>query len=127
MKALVLAALLAIGMSTPAQATNSPMQFACDFLDIDCTGLRQPMIIYTDLMGINGLYGQYVYGEPWVFVDPDAPAHTVVHEIAHYVLWEVANIEGCTSEEAARRVHHAWDGTEYNDNWRRRYNCLVGK
>jgi hypothetical protein len=102
----------------------TPLQFACDFLEIDCEGITMPMIIYTDIMGELGYYGAYMPGEHIVFIDPQAPAATVVHEVTHYMLWAAgARVSRCTSEEAARRVHHAWEGTEYNEEWRQRYGC----
>jgi len=136
MKATLLACLLALAApavaTAPSDVTHdtadkenmAPLEFACAFLEVDCRGIERPSIIYTDLMGAMGLYGAYFHGENFVFVDFDAPAHTVVHEVTHYMLYEAGNVASrCVSEEAARRVHHAWSGTEYNDEWRKRYEC----
>jgi len=126
-RALVIAALCTIGLGAAvAQPTQtSEMKFACDYLEIDCTGIERPSVIVTKLMGAFGVYGAYYGGEKTVFLDPDAPDHTYIHELTHYLLWEVSNgaVKGCASEEAARRVHHAWEGTEYDDSWRGRYGC----
>lgn len=122
MRALLLAACLLVSGATAEPPT--PLEFACDYLDIDCRGIDMPTVVYTDLMGAMGLNGAYFPGEAVVFIDNDAPAHTVVHEVTHYVLYEAAQFVGmCVSEEAARRVHHAWEGTEYNDKWRAQYGC----
>lgn len=101
------------------------MGWACDYLSVNCKGLEPPQVIYTDIMGAMGLYGAYYPGEGVVWVDWDAPAHTVIHEITHYMLYEAGiPLSRCTSEEAARRVHHAWQGTKYNDKWRAGYGCV---
>ena len=123
MRALFLAICLLVSGAAQTEPPT-PLEFACDYLSIDCTDISPPTIIYTDLMGAMGLYGAYFPGEDFVFVDTTAPGHTVVHEVTHYMLYEAGfRISNCVSEEAARRVHHAWDGTEYNDKWRVRYGC----
>lgn len=131
MKKIVLALIAACMTSGPAYGfeenvpTNiSPLDYACRTLEIDCTGIKMPIVVYTDIMGAMGLHGAYMPGDNMVFIDPDAPAHTLVHEVTHYMLYESGFRMGrCTSEEAARRVHHSWEGTPYSDLWRGRYGC----
>lgn len=129
MKALLLSLILAIGVAAPAAAENKynhkEMEFACELLSLDCTGIDRPTVIVTNLMGALGLYGAYMPGEQWIFIDPQAPDHTYIHELTHYIIYEAGlRVGRCTGEEAARRVHHAWEGTEYNDDWRKRYGCV---
>lgn len=114
---------LSIGGAVSAEPPT-PLEFACAYIEADCEGITMPLVIYTRIMGEVGLYGAYYPGEHAVYIDPDAPGHTVVHEVTHYVLYEAGmRFSRCTSEEAARRVHHAWNGTDYDDKWRDRYGC----
>jgi len=101
----------------------TPQAFACEYLEIDCTGIKPANVVYTGLMGYMGLYGMYIPEEDLILIDLEAPAHTLVHEVTHHVLWHAGLRNRCLSEEAARRVHHEWEGTPYNDDWRVQYGC----
>lgn len=111
------------GIKQDVPTNIAPMDYACTVLEVDCTEFKQPSIIYTNVMEALGLWGAYAYGEDFVLIDHDAPAATVVHEVTHYVLWNVGMRDRCISEEAARRVHHKWEGTPYDDSWRNLYQC----
>lgn len=117
--------LLLVSASAYSAPPLTPLAFACAELKIDCKGIDPPTILVTPLMGEFGLWGAYWPGEKWVYVDPNAPGSTVVHEVTHYMLYEAGmRFSRCAAEEAARRVQHAWDGTDYEkDNWEVRYKC----
>ena len=126
-------AILASVTNTSAEASRpSEWDETCAIMQIDCTGIQKPIVIYTNLMGVWGLYGAYYHGEPFLFIDPDAPPETYVHELTHYLLWNLGLFRGgkadsCSSEELARRVAAIWAGEEYNDKWRLRYGCRIGR
>jgi hypothetical protein len=105
--------------------TQEKWQDTCDILEVDCTDMAPPTVVVTSLMGALGLYGAYYPGEHMIFVDPYAPEKTEVHEMTHYLLYELGLFRDnrCMSEEVARRVHHKWEGTTYDDTWRSQYRC----
>jgi hypothetical protein len=120
----ILLVAILLAFNADAEKNQTPMEFACEQLDIDCTGIRPPDVIITELMGALGLYGAYMPGENRIYIDPDAPSHTLVHEVTHYVVYEAGfRFDRCFSEEVARIVHHRWNGTEYSDSWRKTYGC----
>lgn len=131
MKRLLLSFLAICTLVGPANALNTKVptnlhakDYVCRTLELDCRGIPAPTIIYTGLMSALGLHGAYMPGDRFIFIDPSAPAHTVVHEMTHYILWETGVVEDrCLSEEVARRVHHVYEGTTYDDSWRKRYQC----
>jgi len=127
MKNIMLALLVLVGLTgavTPREP-HAELVFACETLQIECKGISRPTVIVTDLMGAIGLYGAYMPGEHWIFIDPQAPDHTYIHELTHYILHEAGFRfrDGCTSEEAARIVAAAWMGVDYSDKWRKQYGC----
>lgn len=121
-----LALLLTTITSAEETMVPSPLEFACEWLDLDCTGIEQPTVVYTNIMGDMGLYGAYFPGESIVVIDPHAPAHTVVHEVTHYVLHEAGftDLDRCLSEEVARRVGDAWAKQAYTTGWKKKYGCV---
>ena len=124
MRAFIAALMLLITSPLHTAEPPTPLEFTCAVLDLDCHDILMPSIVYTDLMGVMGLYGAYYPGDKWIFIDPQAPGHVVVHEVTHYVLYEVGlHVSRCLSEEAARRVHRAWESLPYTEDWRKQYNC----
>jgi len=123
MVALILLAIPAKGNSSNARL--KAFDETCAIMRINCAGINKPIVIYTNLMGEFRLWGAYVHGEPFLFIDPDAPVDTYVHELTHYLLWEVGLFrkDRCMSEEMARRVAAIWMGEAYEDDWRRQYRC----
>ena len=93
----------------------------------NCAEVPRPYVIYTRLVTKLGNDGTYVEGEPFVFVNPLAPdrLRVVVHEYAHYILYESGAGKGmsaCQQEKAVRKVaEHPWTLTE-----RKKYGCLKG-
>ena len=126
MKKLLLLALLLPSFAT-ASTIYTPFEYVCAaLLSVDCREMSQPAIVYTRLMDSMQKHGAYVSGEHVLFISPNAPPETVVHEMAHYVLYEAGlDLDRCLSEETARRIHHMWLKDEYTEDWRLSYGCLL--
>jgi hypothetical protein len=117
--------LLGLASTSGADTARDKWNDVCTILDVDCTDIAPPIVVTTNMMGAFRLHGAYFPGENYIFVDPDSPEHTIVHEMTHYLLYEMNLFRNdrCGSEYMARRVHHAWEGTEYDDTWRAQYRC----
>jgi len=85
-----------------------------------CANIEAPYVVWTQATRAFGAYGAYVPGEPHILVDPqgDHIWTTVIHEMAHYVLYWNSIDDRCKSEEVARYVAGQSDPT-----WRIRYGC----
>ena len=99
-------------------------EFACDELTIlypevmNCLSVPYPLVIYTKLTRYRDnrdiTDGLYVDGEPFVFVYPHIRdrLRVVVHELAHYIMYETKVDKGmdkCEREKIARKVAgHSW-------------------
>lgn len=98
-------------------------------MSVDCKGLAQPIVIRTKIMGAFGLHGAHYPGEPFVFIDPDAPAKTYAHEAAHFLMTRLNMLQSrdrktrCANEEMARKVADRWAGDEPDDSWKPQYGC----
>lgn len=142
--ALALALVSASTPSIPAtpshEVTRKEWAFVCDtlkeqgFAAVDCRKIDRPQVIVSKVVGDMAdpgevLYGFYYLGEDFIFVNPESSPEDqrkiVVHEATHYVLWMTYGdkVGSCKSEEVARRVHHAWEGSDYDDTWRLFYRC----
>jgi len=111
-------------MAHDAQPNRTAFDYVCTELSVNCEGINPPDIVITEIMGEFGLWGAYMPGENRLYIDPDAPPETMVHEMVHYILYEInAGFGKCFGEELARVVHHRWANTPYDDSWRQRYRC----
>jgi len=102
---------------------------------VNCRRIEKPTVVITtavkDIAAPGWeLYGVTYDGEPYVLINPDLDQETtrmvIVHETVHYVLWQFYGngIGDCESERVARKVHHAWDKTDYAlDKWESDYGC----
>jgi hypothetical protein len=142
-KALLVAMAALAGPPTPPASDAVSLQewrFVCKAMDImgytavDCRKLRPPTVIVSLIVQDNSppglqLRGVTYHGEVYVFVNallPRAEQRTVVvHETVHYLLAATygRRISGCEHEWAARIVHTAWEGSDYNNSWRVWYGC----
>jgi hypothetical protein len=142
MKELWLAILAAIGLTSAVPETaphpvtpSEQYDFACEYLDafydVQCGDLESPFVIISRVVD-SRYYGFYFPGENYIYINPNASpvdqAETIIHETTHYILHFKgdARFNRCLSEEVARRVHHLWGDTEYDDEWRGLYNCPKG-
>ena len=124
--AAVILTILSFGASARDVVTmQAEYDFACKTLPVDCSDIPMPSIIYTKLLHDMGLWGAYVYGEDRVFLRPDAPEETYLHETVHYLLWQEGHTEltRCQTESAARRVTALYLHIPYTKDWYKVYGC----
>jgi hypothetical protein len=112
------------------------LEFACDALGEDCTGLKTPEVnrsaVLLDEIAREGftLFGMYILGEETVYVNGrfglKQQQQTLVHEMVHYIQWKLneETYDRCLSEQDARLVHHLWAGTQYTTDWHESYQCF---
>lgn len=135
----ILLSVIAVMMALGAQAkppnvdivSDEQFRFVCRYVDVfygvECNDLKKPYVVTSKVVS-SSYYGFYFKGETIVYVfpnlSPKTRSSTIVHETTHYVLdWTKSGFSRCESEEAARRVHHLWEGSKYNDRWRLNYRC----
>lgn len=121
MHRLLLAALLLSGpaLAGPPLLTWSTFPEtvkACELLEVNCKGIKNPMLIVAELQ--RDLLGMYPHGTNVVLLsrqcmsrlaDEDFCRAILIHEIAHYVLYQLnPNISACDSEAAAWDVFNAY-------------------
>jgi hypothetical protein len=143
-KALLLATSLAV-VAPPSDrfednsVTSREWRFVCKAMDVmgyavDCRKLKPPTVVVSLIVqdaappGLQ-LRGVTYRGEQYVFVNArlsrEDQRTVVVHETVHYVLDATygKHIGGCEHEWAARVVHTAWEGSDYDNSWRVWYGC----
>lgn len=114
-------------------------EFACASLvaqgydKVDCAQYERPLLVMSKVVSDNQpmggiLYGFTYNGEPYIFVNPETEERhdeTIVHETAHYILWQAYGDEigRCESESAARHVGAERAEEDYSEIWRWDYNC----
>jgi hypothetical protein len=119
--------------------TQQEWRFVCKAMDVmgyavDCRKIRPPTVVVSMIVQDSSppglqLRGVTYHGEPYVFVNSTlslADQRTVViHETVHYLLAATygKRIGGCEHEWAARVVHSAWEGSDYDNSWRVWYGC----
>lgn len=142
----VIAAALAVaGACAYHETTREPTHFelACQIAEERyenaCDGLDTPMVIETLLLEYIGAYGVYVRGETWVFVmpqdmidmiailglkEPPAKKWVIVHEMIHYILYNLYPLlTRCESETLARAMTAEISGIPEDPDWRAAYGC----
>lgn len=112
--------------------------YACAYVevfeDVQCGDLDKPKILYNEFRSYFGtpqttLYGRHYLGSEYIeinvrFYGTEMARTTAVHETVHYIgAHQDAGWSKCYSEDVARRVHHLWEGTEYDPEWKVRYKC----
>jgi hypothetical protein len=143
-KALLLTAsfaALAPSSQPPSNAvTPQEWRFVCKAMDVmgyyavDCRKLKPPTVVVSMIVQDSSppglqLRGVTYHGEQYVFVNStltrEEQRTVVIHETVHYVLAATygKRIGGCEHEWAARIVHTAWDGSDYDNTWRVWYGC----
>jgi hypothetical protein len=141
-KALLLTSLAAL--SAPPQPTSNAVtpqewRFVCRAMDVmgyavDCRKLKPPTVVVSMIVQDSSppglqLRGVTYHGEEFIFVNSTLPRWdqrtVVIHETVHYVLAATygKRIDGCEHEWAARIVHSAWEGSDYDNSWRVWYGC----
>jgi hypothetical protein len=141
-KALLLTSLAALAAppQPPSNAvTPQEWRFVCKAMDVmgyavDCRKLRPPTVVVSMIVQDSSppglqLRGVTYHGEEFIFVNSTLPRWdqrtVVIHETVHYVLAATygKRIDGCEHEWAARIVHSAWEGSDYDNSWRVWYGC----
>jgi hypothetical protein len=139
-KALLLTSLAALAPHPQSNAvTPQEWRFVCKAMDImgyavDCRKLKPPTVVVSMIVQDSSppglqLRGVTYHGEEFIFVNSTLPRWdqrtVVVHETVHYVLAATygKRIDGCEHEWAARIVHSAWEGSDYDNSWRVWYGC----
>lgn len=97
-------------------ATTDETVAACELLEVDCKGIAQPLLIVLELD--RDAYGMYPLGTNVVMLsrqcaariaDEDLCRGVLIHEIAHYVLYQLNPlISSCESEARAWDVYNAY-------------------
>ncbi len=115
---------------TPVPYTPSqPFEYACQELekmyDVACGDLEAPTIIYSRVV-YEGFYGVYYPGEPYIFINSGSPPEMweeiVLHEMGHYVIYELelpGRYDTCEGERVVREI----SGGEWTDADKRVYGC----
>jgi len=131
---LILVSAIALGSSVKPTSTcynayeqeaQTALDFVCETLKVDCTGIEPPRVVATGLMEELGLYGLTPKDEPHIFItNADIGPHmtmvVIVHETTHYVLNAVRpDIGFCDSEFIARLTHSIYAEEPYDDGWRK--------
>lgn len=135
-------------VSAPAQnevqMPAEQWEYVCNALpeqgyeEVDCSLTPPPVLVISQIVPDSADEGEELYGftypgEIYIFLNPDHPELwdvIMVHEATHYLLaqtygvgWMPTAVGRCESERVARVVHHAYEGTEYDDEWRLWYGC----
>jgi hypothetical protein len=109
------------------QILDKSWAYTCSQLELinetlTCDGLEPPIVVVTRILSPMSLYGVYIPGERYVFVNPDSPdpLATLIHEMTHYVLYYngIDYSQMCLSEEIARFV-----AGQTGNEWRKQYGC----
>lgn len=113
---------------------SEPFEYVCYKLEemygVPCDDLPAPLIIYSEIIDDasgGGWYGVYYSGEPYIFVDPhledEFKAQVVLHEIGHYVIYELdlpPKGDTCEGEAVVREISGGtwdeWDKASYGCN-----------
>lgn len=116
-------------VSEPSVPTrNTPFQYVCyqieSIYDVPCGDLAEPVVIISDIINDaaypSSWYGVYYHGEGYVFVNPDTGdwslLDVILHEMSHYVIWEL-NLnpveDECEEERVVREISDGvWDQLE---------------
>jgi hypothetical protein len=142
-KALLAFAAMAPMASAPVPQSNAvttqEWRFVCKAMDVmgyavDCRKLKPPTVVVSMIVQDSSppglqLRGVTYHGEEYIFVNSTLPRWdqrtVVIHETVHYVLAATygKRIDGCEHEWAARIVHSAWEGSDYDNSWRVWYGC----
>ena len=99
--------------------------------EVGCGTLEAPTVVYSsiidDAAGWRRWHGVYYHGEPYIFINPTSPdslKHEILlHEMTHYVLYELELIEGnetCEHERIARLI----SGGTWTDSDKGSYGCV---
>jgi hypothetical protein len=119
--------------------TQQEWRFVCKAMDVmgyavDCRKIRPPTVVVSMIVQDSSppglqLRGVTYHGEEYIFVNSTLPLAdqrtVVIHETVHYLLAATygRRISGCEHEWAARVVHSAWEGSDYDNSWRVWYGC----
>lgn len=131
-----LAALMAVSCTAvhvSTKAPPTPFEQVCAELQVDCSDIPEPIVVYSEILdyvGFGGVYGAYIHGEPYVLVSPNSPniVKTVIHEIVHYVSVKSGIYKSrCSNEGLARVVSSKLTNTEVDETWPERYGCTRNK
>ena len=109
----------------------------CEALEVDCTDIAPPTIVYSSILMIigeltgSGYYGVHIPDEPYIYINSvltpiDRVDEIITHEMTHYVAHQAGlGLTYCESEETARRVTAELTNFEYDDDWRAQYGCTA--
>lgn len=98
--------------------------------EVGCGTLEAPTVVYSDIInsasGWGYWHGVYYHGESYIFINPQSPVdmqnEILLHEMTHYVLYELQLIpdnETCEQERVAREISGGiWGNAE-----KRVYGC----
>lgn len=99
------------------------------FYGKDCDSVPKPKVYLVDFNDAS-LYGLYWQGSQVLMLNrrlkPEYINLVMVHELMHHYDYELMlqwPFDHCSTERLARKVHHLFEGTEYNDLWEQVYRC----
>lgn len=129
--------LLAVGCASAPPAELTPVEKICAEKQWDCAGIPDPtivksrvvLIIQKHVFGPGAiLYGFYLKGEPFIYINPtltpEREYQTIVHETVHYLVDELGlPLTMCEGEELARKTTAKILKIEYKSDWKQWYGC----
>ena len=146
-KILLLACILASGLALgktegPEYLDKDLWKWGCSYMHIfhgtTCKGIERPKILWTEFRWttLKGqpnkkMLGMYYHGSDYIKVNvvllgTEKARSVTLHEAIHYIVHENnLDVDRCENEEIARRAHHAFEKTEYKDDWKEWYRCPV--
>lgn len=120
-------------MDVEPVAEQTVFDRVCESMEVDCSDVTPPIIVYTQLVDELPCYmctynGLAFDGEPYVFVNSmkseEQQSWTAFHETVHYVVFQKdIPLTRCENEMVARKLTALEFNFEYDDEWLERYRC----